>query len=149
MNVNNGNSVISLPPPGGITRLGFQYQSPYPTANGTPWNVNMNPWIAHCQRWKVEIVASHENAGPAPICSNFWKISWIVPRLPSKIVKKEAARPLSRAEGLRVKGESSSPAPSSLSLDSKFHPIENAQIATVANRVGRMKLYAIEGTIPS
>src|SRR5512132_4378035 len=97
----------------------------------------MNPWMAHSQRWKIDMAASHENAGPAPICSNFWKISWMVPRLPSRIVKKEAARPASKDEGLRDRG---SPVPSPLSPDNKFHPIENAQIATVANSVGRMKL---------
>src|SRR6266508_1469048 len=95
------------------------------------------------------MAASHENAGPAPICSNFWKISWMVPRLPSRMVKKEAARPLIKDKGLRDRGEVSSPVLSPLSLESKFHPMENAQIATVANSVGRIKLYAIEGTIPS
>ena len=32
-NVKNGNSVISLPGPGGMTRLGSQYQSPRPNGS--------------------------------------------------------------------------------------------------------------------
>src|SRR6266487_5467444 len=64
-NVKSGNSVISFPPNGGITRLGFQYQSPSPMPSGVPLSTNANPWIAHDQRWNKEMVASHANAAPA------------------------------------------------------------------------------------
>jgi hypothetical protein len=73
----------------------------------------------------------------------------MVPRLPSKSVRAEAARPLIRGKGSRAKADGSSPAPSLLSLANRFQPIENAQMPTIANSVGRMKLYAMDGTIPS
>src|SRR5215217_7592524 len=136
--VKSGNSVISLPPNGGKTRLGFQYQSPRPTPNGIPFMTIVKPWMAHAQRWKRLIFGSQENAGPAPISSNFWKISWIVPRLPRKSVRAEAARP--ETKGSSVSGDDSFPVVCSRSLANRFQPIENAQIPTFANSVGRIKL---------
>src|SRR3990170_1071281 len=111
------------------------------------------------------MVESQLNAPAAPNSCNFWKISWMVPRLPRRMVRAEAARPPMKAcpEPNRrserfayvVEAEDSSSSPvlpcwerEPLSVR-RFQPIENAQMPTIANNDGRIKLYAIVGTIPS